>query len=380
VTLSGLTLTGGQPVFLGTAGGISNDGLLTLKNMVLRECWNMGNGGAIANAGTLLISDTTLSDNAEIGFGFGSHYSNTYGGAVSNSGTCTILNSTISGNAARFVGNGGGIANTGTLSVHNSTIQGNTASGFGVSGVVRGGGIYNSGTCTITNCTISGNEAQDAGSGGGVYNDSGTLTMLSTILAGNTAAPNQGADGWGTFTSLGHNLIGQIQGTSGWVRTDLKNKNPMLGPLQENGGPTQTLALLPDSPAIDSGLALTTMTTDQRGLPSPQGFAQDIGAYEVQPTSPILSYRREDAPSQPTKVLVTFAQPMNPLWASRPRSFRLFSTGNDRQAGTHDDRAIAIRSARYNSASQTSTLFLHGRLPERWTYRLSIRGTPHFSE
>ena len=118
--------------------------------------------------------------------------------------------------------------------------------------------------------------------GGGIYN-LGTLNARNTILAGNTALT--GPDLSGNLGSLGHNLIGNTQGGSGFAATDLLNVDPLLGPLQDNGGPTQTMALLPGSPAIDAGDDTPPLPDfDQRGpgFPRISGPHVDIGAFEVQ--------------------------------------------------------------------------------------------------
>jgi hypothetical protein len=178
--------------------------------------------------------------------------------------------------------------NRGTAALTNCTVSGNSA------GIV-GGGMYNgtfgnttqAATATLTDCTVSGNSAGILG--GGVYNSfsSGTSTLGNTIVAGNTAS-NSGHDAYGTFTSLGHNLIGETDGSGGWVGSDLTGSiasplNPLLGSLANNGGPTRTMALLPGSPAIDAGnnsLIPSGVTTDQRGFDRIVNGTVDIGAFE----------------------------------------------------------------------------------------------------
>src|SRR5271157_3382689 len=238
--IGGLTVTGGN------AGG--------------------GGGGAIANVGTLTLNNSTLSGNSAGGGG----------GAIANVGTLTLTNSTLSGNSA---GVGGAIANAGTLTLINSTLSDNSAPSGG-----DGGGIFNDGTATLTNCTVSGNSAGNEG--GGVYNyyNNAPVTIGNTIVAGNTT-DGYGPDVEGPFASQGNNLIGKTDTSSGWVGSDLtgtiaKPLNPLLAPLGNYGGPTQTMALLPGSPAIDAGVAVAGVTTDQRGIPRPQGSAPDIGAFE----------------------------------------------------------------------------------------------------
>jgi CSLREA domain-containing protein len=247
-------------------------------------------GGGILNSGTVTITNSTISGNSNGGGGGN-------GGGILNSnvGTMTIANSTISGNSAN---DGGGIDNEdgGTLTIINSTISGNfaTVPTFGPGG--HGGGILNSGPSgmvTITNSTISGNsDSGTGGNGGGIWNlASGTVNARNTIIAKNTAAAGPDIDG--TLTSQGYNLIGTTSGTtiSGDATGNQLNVDPLLGPLQDNGGPTFTHALLSGSTAIEGGDS-SGSNTDQRGFTRPVdtpaitnaagGDGSDIGAYEVQ--------------------------------------------------------------------------------------------------
>ena len=154
-------------------------------------------------------------------------------------------------------------------------------------GANNGAGIENRGTLTLTNVTLRQNAASL--NGGGIYNFGGTIGLTNTIIAENIAP--RGPDCTGSPTSLGHNLIGTSDGCSFTPNTgDMVNVDPMLGPLQGNGGPTSTHALLPRSPAIDAGDdsvlgAPHFLTGDQRGagFPRKSGAHVDIGAYEVQP-------------------------------------------------------------------------------------------------
>ena len=190
----------------------------------------------------------------------------------------------ISGN---FVGyNGGGLANYGgVVTLTSCTISGNSSS-LTAGGVANlGDGKVVGGTITLTDSTVSGNSAGT--NGGGIDNESGTVTVVNTILAGNTAATS-GPDAFGTFTSQGHNLIGKTDGSTGWVGSDLTGTiasplNPLLAPLAYYGGPTETMALEIGSPAITAGVAVSGVTTDQRGfaLDSP---TPDIGAFQTQPS------------------------------------------------------------------------------------------------
>jgi hypothetical protein len=144
----------------------------------------------------------------------------------------------------------------------------------------------------MTNVTITDNVADNdgdgAGDGGGVAHDGGSLSFKNTLIAGNTDAGGQAPDCSGTVTSQGFNLLGNSTGctltptTGDLVGTGANPIDPLLGPLQNNGGPTLTHALLPGSPAIDAVTSgCPPPTTDQRGVARPQGAACDIGAYEV---------------------------------------------------------------------------------------------------
>ncbi|MBR8838134.1 MAG: hypothetical protein DSM106950_30070 [Stigonema ocellatum SAG 48.90 = DSM 106950] len=311
-------------------GGIFNSGTATLSNSTISSNsaeapTGGGNGGGIFNSGTATLSNSTISGNTAEGEFGGS------GGGISNTGTLTLNYSTISGNSAvaGYGGGGGGISNTGTLTLSNSTISGNSLSGMFS---VYGGGIFNSGTATLSNSTISGNKAILSHSevlGGGIYNNySATLTLLFSTITQNQAAngggvyqsdvpptvsPNavrgsfsvrntiivanlngEGAENpyvSGTFTSNGYNLIGDSTGSTGFgltgdiVGTSDNPIDPRLDTLNSNGGPTQTIALLPDSPAIlsaDPTILDTDPITDQRGLPRRAADSSaDIGAYEL---------------------------------------------------------------------------------------------------
>jgi hypothetical protein len=234
-----------------------------------------GGGGGIINYGTLTLTSIAISGNSG---------GNGAGGGISNVvGTLTLVNSTISGNSAH---SGGGIASNGTITITNSTISGNSALGSN-----PGGGISNGGSIVVTNSTISGNSA--GSDGGGIYTPfGGIFNVRNTIIALNTAPT--GPDYEGTLTSQGYNLIGNTSGTtincSNCTGNQL-NVDPLLGPLQNNGGPTFTHALLSGSTAIEGGNS-SGSKTDQRGLARPVdspginnatgGDGSDIGAYEVQ--------------------------------------------------------------------------------------------------
>jgi hypothetical protein len=175
----------------------------------------------------------------------------------------------------------------------NSTFTLNIAKHYGGGGSTsEGGGIYSAGTLTISHSTVSDNYCQYVS--GGVANDrgggiwlSGVVHMSHTIVANNHALSG-GRDLYGALATSGYNLIGKSAGGSGYVPSDLLDVDPDLGPLQDNGGPTQTMALLPGSPAIDAGdpNPADPPEWDQRGPGFPRivNGRIDIGAFEVQAT------------------------------------------------------------------------------------------------
>jgi len=231
-----------------------------------------GEGGISNSGGTVVLRDCSVTNNiAVIG-----------GGILNNQGSLTVLNSTIAGNLARYSDliSGGGIYNNGTAELVNTTVSENVVLG-------TGGGIQNEGALALVNSTIVSNTARFGPSGGGVWN-SGMATALNTIFAGNTASA--GPDFFGILDSEGFNLIQNTNGCTivGDTTGNITGVNPRLGPLQNNRGPTFTHALLVGSPAIDSGTAYGAPSTDQRGVPRPQGLGVDIGAFEFQQTLPVF--------------------------------------------------------------------------------------------
>ncbi|OGG52876.1 hypothetical protein A2851_04280 [Candidatus Kaiserbacteria bacterium RIFCSPHIGHO2_01_FULL_53_29] len=277
VFIDSVTVRNGNPGAGFGAAGILNAGTLTLTNSTVTDNTGDDFGGGLYNTGTLTLTDTTVSDNVLSGFNASGG-----GGGIFSSGTLSLTRSTVSGNST--IGRGGGIYNLDlTATITNSTISGNTA--------LNGGGIFNrDGTVSITHATITGNTASD--NGGGIWNFGGTMTLANTIVSGNTAATLSG-DCAGSITSLGHNLASDASCAFAGAG-DLNSTDPLLGPLQNNGGETETHALLPGSPAIDAvPLASCTVTTDQRGVARPQGPGCDIGAFEVEvcPVPPTGSIR-----------------------------------------------------------------------------------------
>jgi hypothetical protein len=267
-------------------GGIYNKGALTIKNCTLTRnsasnltIFSGASGGGIYNAGTLTINNSILSNNSMTA----TDIALASGGGVSNLGMLRISNSTLSGNTASNSSHGlrsvgGGISNGGTLTISNSTFSENSAGG-------DGGGISNGGTLTINNSTLSRNSAA---TGGGIWNyDTSPATLQNSIFAN---SPN-GGNCSGPMTSNGYNL--SSDNTCNFNNTgDQNNTDPRLGPLQNNGGLTPTMALPSGSPAIDAGNPSGCtdsqghlLKTDQRGKPRPDTEDTggcDMGAFERQ--------------------------------------------------------------------------------------------------
>jgi hypothetical protein len=277
-TLSGNTASG----FGGGGGAVfGNEGKVTIQGASISDNTSGDSGGAIFSNVPVTIQDTTLSGNSTA---LGGH-ANLGGGAIATGGTLSIISSTLDHNtsgAAGGSGNGGAIISGSTLTLTNSTLTANTANGSAPS-FGEGGAITMDGGATLTNDTVAGNGAGAAG--GSLYIQTGnTVTLVNTIVASGSAPAGSNCAGPGTFTSLGHNLEDTSPSQCGLGASgDLVGANPQLGPLQDNGGPAFTQALLAGSPAIDAGLNSSCPSTDERGVARPQGLACDIGAYEVAP-------------------------------------------------------------------------------------------------
>ena len=281
--LRGLTVTKGKGAYdvvdrYKRGGGISNEGTLTLTDSTVSGN-TAGIGGGIYNDGTITLSNTMVSSNTAKA-----------GGGISNAGTLTLTDSTVSGNAAKVAT---GILNVfGTLTLTNSVVSGNTIEGTCGRSAFCGGGIWNDrGTLTMTNSTVSGN------TGGDLFNlfeeavatvvsstlrnivnlQGAVLTITNSLVAGGCSTPS-------AVTSDGHNIespgdtCGFDQVTD---QVDVAEGQLNLGPLQDNGGPTMTHALLPSSVAIDVIPAdMCEVDEDQRG--EPRDSMCDVGAFEVQ--------------------------------------------------------------------------------------------------
>lgn len=348
VAISNLPITGGNGI---SAGGILNKGALTLTESSIsgnsatpaRSPLNFGGGGIFNLGGTLTLTNSTVSGNsASVGFGINgvggilslgsltltrstvSGNSATSGvsssTAVGGLGVCcgfgssvTLTSSTVSGNSGSALSDAfGGILSSGSVvTVANSTVSGNSASATGGTRAFASavGGISNSGgSLTLTYSTLSGNNVSEPNGGflppvGGVSNFfSGTLTAQSNLIAGQSGGPN--CYGFAGSSDGGYNLDDGSSCGFSTANSSLSNTNPLLDPagLQDNGGPTQTIALEPGSPAIDAipptvNDCKTTITTDQRGVSRPQGAGCDIGAFEFVPPGADLSITKSGSPS-----------------------------------------------------------------------------------
>jgi len=294
-----------------------------------------GNGGGLYNTGRVWMAKCTLSGNSGGNGGGGGPGINAVGGnpgtggsgaGIDNKGDLSLNTCTIGGNQCGNGGSGG---------------SGNLASGAAGASGGGGGGIRNNGTLNLIACSIAlnttgsggnGGKAYDVywpppwetyvpspgasggsgGPGGGILNTtSNNVFIINTLIAsnitgiggaggtnasgviGNSGAVGSGSDGEGHLLSQGFNLIGEIDGIAGLtngVNGDITGNhahpvNPRLSPLQDNGGNTPTFAILPGSPAIDTGndrllKAPENLSVDQRGSPRKSGAHIDIGAYE----------------------------------------------------------------------------------------------------
>jgi hypothetical protein len=279
-------------------------------NITVEDCIFSGNsatwgGGAhvfINNDGTINLTNNTFSGNSA-----------TWGGGadvfLNNDGTINLTNNTFSGNSATW---GGGadvsLMNDGTVNLTNNTFSGNSATWGGGADV----SLMNDGTVNLTNNTFTGNSA-DFGGGLSVFlqTNVATANIYNNIIWNNTASAggNDGddldilsdgnADNIGSPVYLFNNNLGInanfataqsedliVSDTDNYSQGSNIQSNPQLGPLQDNGGPTQTHALLFPSPAIDAGNNSVAVITDQRGYVriwdgDGNGSAiVDIGAYE----------------------------------------------------------------------------------------------------
>ena len=289
--ISDMTIRHGDPAIRDEkGGGIRNFGSLMLVNTLVTA--NQANGGGgINNIGDLTLIHSTVKDNLADGIAGPGLECGNGGGIQSGSGTLFILNSTISGNEnikGRARGGGIHIGCSCQAVIVNSTVSGNRAASKGGSdyrhGHSHGGGIYVAGELLLVNSTIANNHA--SGDGGGVLVGK-HLDYINTIISGNNGKRGNCAliadDQIDRDQLIGTNLSNLVPGGGcGAIFTD----DPMLGPLENNGGMTETHALPADSPAIDLvPREFCLVDSDQRGEPRTAGGSThcDPGAYEWQP-------------------------------------------------------------------------------------------------
>jgi CSLREA domain-containing protein len=284
VTLTNCVFSGntapGSGSHAGSGAAISNSGTMTVNNGMFLSNTAASDGGAIYNNGTLTANNSTFQSNT----------AQSDGGAIRSSTTLTLSGCTLSGNTASSEGGAVDGTSSAKLVVTNTTFVNNTAGS-------RGGALKIQGTTfSLTNTTITGNRVtlgSGGAYGGGLY-DSSTAVLHNTIVAGNFQGPASSTtanDIYGNVDSTSSfNLIGT--GGSGGLVNGANNNQvgvsaPRLGGLANNGGPTQTVSLLPGSPAIDRGsnAFVTAGETDQRGLARTVNGTVDLGALEVQTTS-----------------------------------------------------------------------------------------------
>jgi CSLREA domain-containing protein len=364
VGVSGLTLDGGHfgnsGIFIGAGAALS------LQNSVIQHCVSDENGGAIDNenggtvsisavqfltdsatkdggaiaeiAGTLTVTDSTFNDDIFASNGGGIYVSGSHSGGVA---TLTVLRSTFSNDSCIDYGGGVDVGTNVNAIIADSTFTADTAS-------IDGGGAValefdnlsppGPATLELSSSTIADNST--AGIGGGLFIDPRTQALVptvvirDTIIADNTvvgSATSMPSDISGAVDpSSAYNIIGDGTGLTGIVNnannnqigTDAAPINPLLGPLQNNGGLTQTMALLPGSPALGRGAADPTLdsltTTDERGDPRvvaqsfyaqpPGGGARDIGAFELSPQTPTIISVNSLADANPPEGVVTLRE------------------------------------------------------------------------
>lgn len=277
-SLATATVTNSTFHLAGATGGRSGDtfGSTCLGGHTSLEGGGARGGAIFADGGSLIINTATFANNFAIG-GDGGNGGQTNGG----------LNCGAHGKGGFAYGGAIANNNAATVNIKHGTISGNNAQA-GNTGVNQGGANKPP-------------QLVAEGAGGGIRVGPASVTLENTIIAGNSAAnglgdttgaPTPGPNVDGTITSNGHNLLGVVTDAGGFTGTgDLTGANPMLAALADNGGPTQTMKLLPGSQAIDAGVAAGA-TFDQRGMPrtlddpgvvnAATSDGTDIGAFEAE--------------------------------------------------------------------------------------------------
>jgi YD repeat-containing protein len=269
---------GGNRVFLIEANVVADINALTITGGVVNA---FSLGGGIFNYGSLSLTDSIVTGNSAFS-----------GGGIFNGSLATMTMSADTVNNNTAASQGGGVDNFGTLTILNSTIAANQAN--------QGGGIINDAVLNLVNCTVADNTVTGAGAdGGGIYTSSlSQLALLNTIVYNPSSGAATHNEVFGTIAQAQGDLFGPgpISVAPGGDHGGGKyGFNPLLGPLENNGGPTATMALLSGSPAIGVGVGtslipgLSVPGVDQRGGPRPANSI-DIGAFQTQvPTSVTLT-------------------------------------------------------------------------------------------
>jgi hypothetical protein len=316
-----LTLRQGRITDSGVGGGISAvDEAISATRCVFTRNFSNSGGGAIGifGIGSLTANDCTFTENSAGNDGGGAVVSRTAGSNVVLRRCQIAANSSESYNP---LSGGGGVRVAGSFLLEDSTVSGNTAysvdnysgAAFGYGGGIN---ILNGNLATIRNSTISGNRAGFALSGdprsygGGMYIGMGALVVQNSTIADNLVGLGEGGGIWATTVSL-ESCVVAGNGNSGYFGSDIRastvnartssifnrtgaitfndlggnrpaGEDPRLGPLQNNGGPTQTHALLAGSPCVDAGSNPANLNADQRGPGFPRALngTTDMGAYE----------------------------------------------------------------------------------------------------
>jgi Bacterial Ig-like domain len=331
-TISGLTITGGD-------GGVRNyEGDLTLDRVAVK-----GNTADLS--------------------GFG-------GGIYSTKGTLNLTDSTVSGNSA--TNQAGVLQLSGTVNITNTTISGNKTTGF--SGGVFSAALDSNTTMNILNSTIANNES--ARLGGGIMTQLGAAVFVkNTIVAGNSIENCNAAQFGGVISSQGNN-ISSDDSCHFTKPADKQNTNPLLGPLQNNGGPTNTHALLPGSPAVDAANATACPQRDQRGTLRKDGDKNgsvvcDIGSFErndlTPPTVTTTSPRAgKTGVERTTDLSATFSERMDRATLNKS-TFKIFKVNADNS--TTQINAVTVSST---TDGLKATLNSDNRLAKNTEYEVVV--------
>ena len=390
IPLAATTITNAQPQNVTVSGNdtfpiftLVDSAVVVITNITISRGSGLNGGGiSMGDSGTLTLNDCTVSNNSAVNFGGGVYMSNsatlhtnrssfslnnaTDGGAIFifNSGTVNLNTSTLNGNSSSDSGGAIYIGVSGTLNASHNTFSGNSAAN-------NGGAIANFATITLTSNTLSGNLAA---SGGGIVNFGAAATLNNNIVALNTAGTGTdllGDGGVGNPYTGTYNLIGNSDGSVGlnagtnmWGTT-AGPLDPKIGPLDFNGGPTRTHALLFDSPAIDQGND-PGYSTDQRGWVRPvdnavvanAGDGSDMGSFEhsFAPSAANVTISGRVVISQGKQAVgianavITASASGGVSWTARSNAFGYFSLTEIPAGATY---LITVTHKRYTFDSQT---------------------------